>query len=249
MGIIAMILLAILIPALAAGAAVAVYYLIYTKRINRKIQSGEATEKKMPGIAVILRIAGIAAAVLICGVLAFCAWHAATARTRGDEAAPPAGTECSYYLSYLSAPEGPQSIGGYGDDRFASLSYAMLFSAKENEGYRKIVKWDGDFTFTVFITDDASDDSRPGFLCFIDYAGEIQPDTDATLIPEFVRSSENAGKYSEISNYGVFSVSVEPAAFTRYLCLGSLEQGVDLKLRVRFLTMGEEAEVTISLDE
>lgn len=266
-GILGILFLMILIPALAAGVAVAVYYLIYTARINRKIRSGDVSEKKMAGIPIILRIAGITAAVLICATLAFYVWIWATNRTwvvdqygrcsiertetvEVEEQANEYWRENNYYLLYISGKEGPESIGGYGDERFSNLSYAALFSAKENEGYRKTVKTDGNFTFTLFLNETVDDDSEPDFLCFVDYTGEIQPGTDVHIIPEIVDASkENGITDDETAFYTVFSYPVEPSDFTRFLCLGCLEEGCDLRLRIRFLTMGEESEIMISPDE
>ncbi len=265
-GFLGILFLIILIPALAAGVAVAVYYLIYTARINRKIRSGDVSEKKMAGIPIILRIAGITAAVLICAALALYVWFWATNRTwvvdqygrcsiertetvDVEEQTNEYRRENNYYLCCVSGKDGPESIGGYGDERFSNLSYAALFSAKENEGYRKIVKTDGKFSFTVFLNENADDDSEPDFLCFVDYTGEIQPGTDVHIIPEFVDAlKENGITDDETEFYTVFSYHVEPSNFARFLCLGCLEEGCNFRLRIRFLTMGEESEITISTD-
>lgn len=58
----------------------------------------------------------------------------------------------------------------------SDASYMKNYSKEANEGYKKSILPDGDFTFTLFTRTGEYDKFYPDFFCYVDYTGKRDAD-------------------------------------------------------------------------
>ena len=140
-----------------------VYKIYYTHKINKKIQSGEITGKKLVDVSKMVMIAVITGLVIYAGILMYIVDDYATrdiSVPRNNYAVIDIADENAYeYISY------------FGNVELIDASYAKVYNKDENVGYNKEIVESGDYRFTVFTRNSESDDFHPDFLCFVDYTG------------------------------------------------------------------------------
>ena len=143
--------------------ALAVYCVIYTKNINKKIQNGGSSRKKMMDIpkAVMISVIVILLLYSVISTMALYDNNDTTAVNRDNIAS--INLEDYTYDMY------------WGTKDNTDASFARMYSKDDNPGYRKTVKEDGDFIFTVFTRITDHDDFHPDFICYVDC---IKEDTD-----------------------------------------------------------------------
>lgn len=146
---------------LVAG-AVFVYYLIYASSINKKIQSGQAGNRKLVDIPKAILIAVIVLllsyAIILSAALRECNQKAAIVNRDSFAVIDLTDYTFSAYT---------------GQKESSDAGFAKLFSREANPGYDKSVETDGDYVFTVFVRNADPDAFHPDFLCFVDYVGEV----------------------------------------------------------------------------
>lgn len=155
------ILVSILCIVLLVGLCVFIYYLIYARAINQKIQSGEKTGRRMIDIPKVLLIAVIVALVLYSGVLQYSIQTQANAVSRN-----------LFAVIDVTDPEKYEYAAYFGNVVLDDASFAQVYSIEANPGYEKQVAVDGDFQFTIFTGTTPADSFHPDFLCYVEYIGE-----------------------------------------------------------------------------
>lgn len=140
-----------------------VYKIYYTYKINKRIQSGEITGKKLVDLSKMVLIAVITGLTIYAGILMYgVSSHVCKGNsvTRNNFAVIDISDEADY--KYISRFENAQT-----DD----ASFAKMYSKEENVGYKKEIIESGDFEFVVFTRTASADAFHPDFLCFVDYTG------------------------------------------------------------------------------
>lgn len=151
----------------------AIYYVIYTKKINQRICEGKVNGKKMPDFPKTIMTIVIILLLSICIINAVTPVETTT--SRNDFAV----IDTSNY-SYIASS----------DASLDDASFANLFSEKENAGYVREEFQDGDFHFIVFTSQIPSDAFHPDFLCYISYVGNAP--AGLSLNGQFVEPVKNA---------------------------------------------------------
>lgn len=200
-----------------------IYYLIYARSVNRRIQSGQMTGRRMIDIPKILIIAVIVVLILYSVIITQGMKQSQRVmeenyqnRNNIVEIDP----EKFIYLSYM---------GTMGSD---DASYARAYSKEVNEGYAKSEFQDGDFTFTVFTRLSEHDDFHPDFICFAEYVGAIDASWSVYENIEFLDLSGEAHPNS--IGYGGGEVKKE------YLFVGNLNADCAGRINIAFLDAGAE---------
>lgn len=140
-----------------ALAALSVYYLIYTIRINRRVCGGIHGGRRMPDFPK-TAMAALVLLLFAIGIVNIFAPGRPVAPGRNDFAV--IDTSDYSYMAYSSSYN------------LEDASYARMFSEKENSGYTRKVTTDGDFRFTVFTSTAPPDSFHPDFLCYVAYIGD-----------------------------------------------------------------------------
>ena len=146
---------------LVAVAGFAVYFMLYSRRINRKIASGEVRGRRMPDIPAVIRI------VLIAALL----FYTVGVTVSLKDVRKQLSAENRNDFAVIDLSDG--TFSGYhpalaGTD----ASYVKNYSRESNAGYQKATTQEGEFTFTAFTRTGKHDAFHPDFFCFVDYTGE-----------------------------------------------------------------------------
>lgn len=139
------------------------YKLYYTRKINKRIQSGEVTGRKLVDLSKVIMIAVITGLVIYAGILMYVIHDydgMEYQKSRNNYAVIDVSKEEYTYISYG------------GNVPLNDASFAKVYSKDENPGYEKDVLQSGDYRFVVFTRSAAANDFHPDFLCFVDYTGE-----------------------------------------------------------------------------
>ncbi len=140
---------------------VAVYYILYSHRINAKIAKGEIEGRRL------IDIPSVVCSVVIVALIAYAVIVTATLITKEKQSV--AENRNNFSVIDLSDYTYSAYNGNLVDE---DASYAKSYSKESNYGYEKSVSQDGDFTFTVFTRTGVHDNYHPDFFCFIDYNGK-----------------------------------------------------------------------------
>lgn len=133
----------------------AVYYVVYTKKINQRICEGNVKGKRMPDIPKTIMAVVIVLLLSICIINAFA--PATTTTNRNNFAV----IDTSNYRYIASS-----------DSSMDDAAFAKLFSENRNDGYEREEFQDGDFRFIVFTSLTPSDAFHPDFICYVSYIGD-----------------------------------------------------------------------------
>lgn len=188
--------------------AVFIYYLIYIQNINKKIQSGQVSNKKMVDIPKIIMIAIIVLLLLYSVIL--------SVAIRQRDANATIVNRNNFAVIDLTDYK---FCGFAGPKENNDASFAKLYSKENNEGYDKSIVEDGDFVFTVFTRNSDPDDFHPDFFCYVDYVGEVRDELDRYSSNEFVDESSDAK--SSVSSGGE---DIDKSL----LYIGNLNDGISL---------------------
>lgn len=144
--------------------AVVVYYIIYANRINKKIQSGDISIKKMIDIPKVIMISIIVLLLMYSIILSIDIEQCQRAHN----------SQLNNRNNYVEIDLTDYKFCSYsGTLETNDASFAKIYSKEENEGYKKTIHKDGDFVFTVFTRISSHDDFHPDYLCYVDYVGAI----------------------------------------------------------------------------
>lgn len=138
-----------------------VYYLLYSRRINAKIASGEIDGRRMIDIPSLIRTVVFVALIIYALIISITLISNEKQET----------VENRNYFSVVDLSDYTYSAydGTLVD---TDASYAKSYSRESNEGYQKSTSQDGKFTFTAFTRTGEHDAFHPDFFCFVDYTGE-----------------------------------------------------------------------------
>lgn len=139
------------------------YYVLYTKKINRKILDGSSSKNKMLDIPKFIMISVIILLLVYSIILSSSInqlnnIHSKQLQNRDNFVE----IDLSDY-KYLQHP---------GNMNSTDASYAKVYSIDENEGYDKRVEESDNFKFTIFTRNSDYDNFHPDFLCFVEYIGK-----------------------------------------------------------------------------
>lgn len=140
-----------------------VYKIYYTYKINKKIMSGEMTERKLVDVSKMVMIAVVFGLIIYAGILMYIVNDYATK----DYSVP----RNNYALIDTSDEDSYEYISYFGNRQLNDASYAKVYSRDENAGYEKEIVESGDYRFIVFTRNTTGDDFHPDFLCFVEYSG------------------------------------------------------------------------------
>lgn len=222
----------IIVATLIVGAALAVYYLIYQHRINKKILSNESSGKKMADIPKAVMISVIIL-LLIYSAIIFESYQFAIKNAQEV-------SRNNYAVIDVSNVENYQYIEYFGSTEYADASFAEIYSKEGIPGYDREVIEDGNFTFITFTRNTPADSFHPDFLCFVDYNG-----TD---------ENENFYKKGEFSTnidgeepfFGISSGGDSPS---HMLYIGNLNQDDSFKITISLLDEDAEAQFAKDMQE
>lgn len=149
--------------------AMLIYYIFYTIKINRKIQSDNVVSSfRMISIPKMLTFS-IICALIFCGLVLIIGLRKANdtinSYSRNDYVLIDVSDEDNYSFMSFS----PNCM--YND-----ASFAKIYSCDSNEGYTKETKQDGDFSYTIFKSINKVSSFQPDFLCFVEYTGKANDD-------------------------------------------------------------------------
>lgn len=205
-----------------------VYYLIYTNRINKKIQSGEITGRRLVDIPKMVMTAVITVLLILCLIFYGSAQDANLAR----------GTVVrnNYAVIDFSDPDDLKYAGYFGGTELDDASFAGVYSIDENPGYEKEVTVDGDYTFTLFKRTSPADSFHPDFLCFVEYTGDDQDEIVVYYMSTFENPTIKDGTFGIETGGGYVS--------DKLLYIGNLDEGYDFTLGISL--MDDEAKKAYS---
>lgn len=111
-------------------------------------------------------------------------------------------------------------------------SFARMYSKDDNPGYRKTVKEDGDFIFTVFTRISDHDDFHPDFICYVDC---VKEDTEGLTMLEGVDFMDTASGES----YG--GMSTGGSVQKNFLYVGDINENESARITVGLAPADKEA--------
>jgi hypothetical protein len=212
---------------LIVGIAVFCYYLIYANHINKKIQNGQVTNRKMIDIPKVIMIAVIVLLLSYTIIISYNAresYKKASIVNRDNAVA----VDLSDYTFSMYT----------GERTTDTADFAKVYSKEENAGYKKTVEQDGDFVFTIFTRTDAADDFHPDFLCFVDYT--VEENSEWSLYREMDYIENTSGNVAGLSSGGDIQTSL--------LYIGNLNAGESFKITEGILDVAAEAEYSNAQD-
>lgn len=184
-----------------------IYYLIYVHHINKAIEEGEVTGRKMIDIPRI-----VMGAIIVLFVLYFIIY------VHGEkEAKNNLISQLDNRTTITEIDTTDYTYCGFtGTMETNDASFAKIYSKESNPGYDKDVSEQGDFTFTVFTRQSSSDAFHPDYICFVDYTGDI--DELASIYQRFESIDTTDAK-----NYGTLE-SAGSNIKREYMFLGNLNK-------------------------
>lgn len=209
--------------------AVGVYYLIYSRNINKKICEGNSSQKKMLDVPHVLGIVLFIICVSYILIVSYDYKH--------------------YRINIENQMQNRNNVAMVDLDDYSYSSYAgnvelndasflKVYSKEKNEGYKKTVSQDGDFLFTVFTRTSEHDDFHPDFLCYVEYVGEMRNDYKLFENYEYIDEVGN-----ECGGFGSGGVD----ASKEYLYVGNVNEGQSVKIMLGML--GNEASQKFAIAE
>lgn len=145
-----------------------IYKIYYTYKINKKIQSGEITGRKLMDLSKVVMIAVITGLIIYVAILILVIRDYASQEhrvPRNNYAVIDVSDGLAYkYVSYL------------GNVQLDDASFAKVYNKEENIGYKKEIVESGNYIFTIFTRTAKADDFHPDFLCYVDYIGSDMGD-------------------------------------------------------------------------
>lgn len=204
-----------------------VYKIYYTYKINKKIQSGEITGRKILDVSKMVMIVVISGLVIYVGILMYVVNDYATK----DYSVP----RNNYAVIDTSDADGYEYISHFGNMRLNDASFATVYSREANAGYDKEIVESGDYRFTVFTRTSQSDDFHPDFLCFVDYTG--------TNMEEYMCYRKAGFQSVEVKEEQFYSDYDENSGDIRsdLLYIGNLDKGCRFNIIMSLLN--DEAEI------
>ncbi len=208
--------------------AILVYRIVYTYQINKKIQSGQVSGRKLVDLSRMIMIsvsAGLAIFSILLMYIIYSYKNEDNSVPRNKYAVIDVSDDDYRYVSY------------FGNNESDDASYAQMYSKEANAGYNKEVIKSGQYTFTVFRRSSSPDDYHPDFLCYVDYTG-----ADST-------------KYVAYNSAGFKSIADDSNAFLgesggdivdSILYIGYLDAGCEFNIVMSLLD--EAAEVKYNQD-
>lgn len=215
--------------AFVAALAVFAYYLIYTRKINKKIISGEVAGKKLVDIPKAVMIAVISLLTVYCVILS------GSLKTAAENAGNI--TRNNYAVINVSDPQNYKYISYFGNSNLDDASFAKIYSVEENEGYSKEVIKDGNFTFTVFKRTSPADDFHPDFLCFAEYTGAKSDELRLYSSASFSASNGSMGGGSSMD------------LSDKLLFIGNIDDETDFNASLYILDEKSENEFSLAMQK
>jgi len=160
--------------------ALLIYYFVYVKNINKAIQSGQKSRKKMVDIPKAIMITVIVLLLSYALILS-------TALKQSHKRASIVNRNSFAIIDLTDYTF--SSYSGIKENNDAS--FAKLYSKESNEGYDKSIVKDGDFIFTIFNRKSDADEYHPDFLCYVDYIGEVRDEFQSYYNCEFIDNKSN----------------------------------------------------------
>ena len=210
--------LIVLVLALAV-LAVGVYYVIYARNINKKIREGNLSGKKM------LDIPHTMLTVLIV-ILVF---YAVMISVDYKQYRNSVNNLTQNRNNIARVDLSDYTYCGYtGSIALKDASFLKAYSKEDNEGYKKTVSKEGNFTFTVFTRTSVHDDFHPDFLCYVEYTGQNRDGYGLYENYEYLDSEGNvAGGFGSMGG----DISKE------YLYVGNVNDGQSVRITQGILGM------------
>lgn len=200
-------------------AAVIIYKIVYTYKINQKIQSGEAKGGKMMDMSKMVMVAIITGLTIFCLLLMYVVYDYSsqtyTIYSRNTYAVIDVSDEENYeYISY------------FGNNQLDDASFAKVYNWDTNEGYKKEVIVSGDYTFTVFTRISSADSFHPDFLCYVQYTGEKDLNLTSFNKTGFCSITEKG-----VGSFGEATGDIEDCV----LYIGNLEDDCSFNIEINLL--------------
>lgn len=212
---------------LAVGAfAIGVYYVFYARTINKRIREGNHSGKKLLDIPRTVSLVVIALLIFYTVMVSFdYRQYRHAIENQGQNRNNIARVDLSDY-----------SYCGYtGNIVLEDASFLKAYSKEKNDGYKKTVSKEGNFTFTVFTRTSAHDDFHPDFLCYVEYTGENCDDYELYENYEYLDAEGN-----ELGGLGSFGADIS----REYLYVGNVNDGQSV--RISLGTFGKNAKQEIA---
>ncbi|WP_167957980.1 hypothetical protein [Anaerosporobacter faecicola] len=206
------------------------YYLIYVNNINKKIQRGQVSNKKLIDMPKIIMIAIIVLLLFYSIILSVELSH-----SNKDVAIVNHNNFAVIDLSDYTFFE--HSGLRENDD----ASFAKVYSKEVNKGYDKSVVRDGDFVFTIFVRNTDQDDFHPDYLCYVDYVGEVKDELLRYNNCEYIDGV--SGKETGGRSGGGGAVQ------TKLLYIGNLNEGSSFRITECILDAAGEREFAQAEEE
>ena len=200
-----------------------VYKIYYTYKINKKIQSGEITGRKLVDVSKMVMIAVISGLVIYTGILMYIVDDYATK----DYSVP----RNNYAVIDISDADTYEYISYFGNMQLNDASFATVYNRDANAGYDKEIVESGDYRFILFTRNTQGDDFHPDFLCFVDYTG--------TDIEGYVCYSK-AGFQSVEAKEGQFHGENAGDIRNDLLYIGNLDEGCQFNITMSLLNDNAE---------
>lgn len=212
-------------------AAIFIYRIIYTHKINQKILSGEMQGGKLIDVSRMVTIAIIVGLLLYSGLLSYI--------VHDYENRDYTVSRNNYAIIDVSNPEAYEYVGYFGNVDLEDASFATVYSKEENAGYEKEVVESGDYVFTVFTRTSPADSFHPDFLCFVEYIGSAT---------EQYTCFDNAGFQATNEEEGYFFAGSAGDVSECLLYIGNLDE--DCMFQITMSLLDEKAETAyIEADE
>lgn len=145
-------------------ATIFIYKIIYTHKINQRIQAGEVTGRKLVDVSKMVMIAVIVGLIVYAGIL----MYVVNDYAHQEHVIP----RNNYAVIDVSEPDNYKYVSYFGNEQLDDASFAKVYNKDANEGYEKEVIESEPYVFTVFKRTTPADSFHPDFLCFAEFVGE-----------------------------------------------------------------------------
>jgi len=214
----------IVMVTLVVGIIVFCYYLIYVNNINKKIQNGKVSNKKMTDIPKVIMITIIVLILFYSIILSV-----------GLRQADKNGAIVNHN-NFVAIDLSDYTFNSYSGLRETDdASFARVYSKEVNAGYDKSIVRDSDFVFTIFIRNTDQDDFHPDYLCYVDYVGEVK--TELVKHTNFEYIDVVSGKVAGGISSGGGDVQIS------LLYIGNLNAGESFRITEGVLDAAAEQEL------
>lgn len=141
-----------------------IYAVVYTHKINQRIQSGEVAGRRLVDIPKMVMIEVIIGLVIFSGILMYVVNDYANAEQHISRN--------NYAVIDVSDENAYKYAGYFGNVRLEDATFAKVYNKEENAGYEKKIEESGPFRYSIFTRTSVADSFHPDFLCFVEYIGD-----------------------------------------------------------------------------